>query len=75
MPVYLDNKIEDFIAKKSLSDPEQPVFTAKKKVEQVNSVLGTEPGRVPINSIEGEQPINEGKPIDLMRGNIVSCYS
>ncbi len=75
MPVYIDNKIEDYMARAAQSNPAFPVFQSKKIIESVNSSLGKEPGHTPPPAMPGNQPITENRPTDLVRGNIVSSYS
>ena len=75
MPIYVDNKIEDFVAKVTRSKTSDPVFSGKKIVEAVDTVAGKEPGHTPVPQTPGNTMLVENKIFDLVRGNIVSSYS
>ncbi|HPN30251.1 MAG TPA: hypothetical protein PKY81_04785 [bacterium] len=75
MPVYIDNIIEDYVAKTTQTSSKNAVYQSKKIIESVNASLSKEPGRTPPPAMRGNQPVVENRPKDLMKGNIVSSYS
>lgn len=68
MPVYINNNIDEYISKTTNTNPKQPSVRFMANTEKVNLRLGSEPGKIAVPQMNGEQLLYDGNAKDISRG-------